>query len=943
LWRDSEGKYQVDYKATLNLPKTSFSMKANLKELEPRLQKKWQEWGLYEKIRQKCKGHPLYVLHDGPPYANGDVHIGTALNKILKDIVVKFKTMSGFDAPFVPGWDCHGLPIEHKVVSELGAGSAEIPRREIRRRCRNYASRYVEVQKKQFESLGVFGEWERPYLTFSPEYEAGVITVFRQLLEKGYIYRGKKPIHWCFHCKTALAEAELEYRDETSPSIYVNFPVAEGAEEFLQEGFALMIWTTTPWTLPANLACAVHPEFPYAIIEFKASDGRDIRSIIAKDRIEPVMAEISGTNVRVLKVLQGKDLLVLKYLHPFMGRLSPVLPADFVSLGEGTGVVHIAPGHGEEDYMLGSEHGLGLLSPVDENGVFTGEAGPFAGMEIDKADEPICERLDKEGVLLGRLSIDHSYPHCWRCKKPVIFRATDQWFINVEENNLREKMLEAIEKVCWVPDWGRIRISSMVSQRPDWCISRQRSWGVPIPALYCNSCGEVLLKSELVQRVEEVFASKGADSWWSEPVETFLPEGTKCPRCAGTDFRKETDILDVWFESGASHYSVLRKRANLSHPADLYLEGTDQHRGWFQVSLITGMAMDGIAPFRTVLTHGFVVDERGEKMSKSLGNLISAEEALGVAGADMTRLWISSIDFRNDINVSEKILASYADAYRRIRNTLRYLLGNTSDFDPAGDSVDYEEMPEIDRWALLALERLKERVKRAYEEFEFHRVYQLVYNFCVVDMSSFYLDVLKDRMYTWEKKGLPRRASQSAFWEIAKGLCLVLAPILVHTSEEAWQELRKKEPELEESVHLADWPSAKKERIDDELEKRWDKMFLLRSDILRELEKARVAKLIGAPLEARVTLGTEDDSLRTFIQSFPEKLETILIVSEVRLLQRGGFGTPGGNFPNLSIQIERAPYQKCERCWNFRPSVGKSKRHPKLCEPCAKLVEGFTH
>ena len=941
----------MDYKGTLNLPKTSFPMKANLKALEMRLQKQWEEMNLYQKIRQARRGRKLYLLHDGPPYANGDVHIGTGLNKILKDVVVKYKTMRGFDAPFLPGWDCHGLPIEHKVMTELGKKASSMTTAEIRKHCHDCASKFVGIQRRQFKSLGVFGEWEDPYLTFSPEYEAGVIHVFGRLLEKGFVHKGKKPIHWCTSCKTALAEAELEYRDETSPSIYVNFPIAEGAGEVFPgkklgpfiSRLNLMIWTTTPWTLPGNLALAVRPEATYALLQLKSKEGEEIVSIVARDLIQQVVEETSASEPLILAETTGKELQKLKFRHPLTGKISPVLPAAFVLLSEGTGVVHIAPGHGEEDYLLGVENGLEVFCPVDERGVFTQEAGEFAGLEVHEANERITDRLEELGVLLGHDTIRHSYPHCWRCKKEVIFRATEQWFIKVDHENLRQRMLEEVERVRWIPDWGKIRISSMLVERPDWCISRQRAWGVPIPAFYCTSCQGLVLEKGIVDRVEKVFAEKGASSWWSEPFATFLPPGQKCSRCGGKDFRKESDIFDVWFESGVSHYSVLRKRQGLSYPADLYLEGTDQHRGWFQVSLITAEACEGSAPFRAVLTHGFVVDERGEKMSKSLGNLLSAEEAVGVAGADMTRLWISSVDFRNDISVSPSILASYAEAYRRLRNTLRYLLGNTSDFDPKANSVTYAEMMEIDRWALLELAKLLEALSAAYDEFEFHRVFQLVHNFCVVEMSSFYLDVLKDRMYTWEKDGLPRRSAQTVFWQLAKSLCLVLAPVLAHTAEEAWQELRKKERDLPESVHLAEWPKPMDQCVDRDLDRRWEKMLAIRSDVLRELEKARVAGLIGSALEAEVRLTTRDKPLREFLESFPEKLETIFIVSGVKLEGEppGGIaaGTPGENFKSLFIEVPRSTHRKCERCWNYRSSVGKSAVHPDICERCIEVVE----
>ena len=935
----------MNYKDTLNLPRTEFSMKANLRHLEPKMQQKWEREKLYERILESRRASKTFILHDGPPYANGDIHIGTGLNKILKDIVVKFKTMQGYYAPYVPGWDCHGLPIEHKVMQEAGKSVKDLDKVKIIERCRQYASRYIEIQKKQFKSLGVLGDWENPYLTMAASYEAGVIHMFAKMVENGYVYKSKKPIHWCMSCKTALAEAELEYSDEKSPSIFVLFPFLEGVEEVFPElkgkHSHIMIWTTTPWTLPANLACAVHPEFDYSAVSFITKDGREVIAVLAKETVENVMDTIKGSDIRELGTVKGKALEGLTYRHNLTDRPCPVVLAEYVTLTDGTGVVHTAPGHGQEDYLTGRQYKLEILSPVDADGVFTEEAGQFSGMDIYKGNKAICEYLGNNGFLLYHATVEHSYPHCWRCKNPVIFRATDQYFLNVEHNNLRGRALDAIQHVKWIPGWGQARISSMVELRPDWCLSRQRTWGVPIPAFCCEDCDEVVLDKKLIDSVEKVFEEKGIMSWHTEPIDTFLPEGTKCKNCGGSRFRRETDILDVWFDSGVSHYCVLRKHPQLYHPCELYLEGTDQHRGWFQTSLLAGMAADGVAPFKTVLTHGFVVDEEGKKMSKSLGNLLNAEDIAKQVGADVMRLWISSIDYTEEINVSKNIIAGYSDAYRRIRNTIRYLLGNTYDFDPSKDALEWEELTELDRWAYLTLEGLIARVERAYDQYQFHRVYQLIYNFCVVEMGSFYLDVLKDRLYTWQIDGQERRSAQTVMWQILEGLLLLTAPILVHTAEEAWAKVRAKKPEYPESVHFAEFPAVDESHKDEKLMERWAKILDLRSEVTREIEKLRAARLIGNSLEVTINFATEDGELYEFLSSFPERLETIFIVSEVALSRGKNNGSPAERFEKLYIEAKKSEHQKCERCWNFRASVGKDEKHPTICDRCIEVVEAI--
>jgi len=934
---------KTGYKDTLNLPKTTFGMRAGLTRKEPAMRQEWERTDLYGRIRQARRGSPRYILHDGPPYANGNAHIGQGLNKVLKDIVVKYETMRGFDAPYVPGWDCHGLPIEHKVLQELGEAAKTIPRTEIRRRCRQYAEKFIDIQREQFKTLGVFARWDKPYLTMTPEYEAGVIDVFARLVAAGYVYHARKPVHWCTTCKTVLAEAELEYHPQASPSIYVLFDMvglpaeAEGVARI--ENPAILIWTTTPWTLPANLAAAVNPSASYAAVRLgMPEDGRTRTVFLAADLVEDVMSACGIAEYEVVCRVPGKKLTGIEYRHPFADRVSPVLEARFVALDEGSGCVHIAPGHGREDFRLGQEAGLDVFSPVDADGRFTEEAGPLAGMEIHAAEQDICENLKLSGHLLSLSKIEHSYPHCWRCRRPVIFRATPQWFVEVDHNQLRKRMLDEVEHVRWVPAWGRNRISGMIRQRPDWCISRQKAWGVPIPAFYCEKCDEPLLTEETVSAVGKVFAEKGSDSWFELAADRFLPEGAKCANCGGTSFRKETDIFDVWFESGSSSRSVLMNNADLAFPADLYLEGSDQHRGWFQLSQLSIMAGFGRTPFKTVLTHGFVVDEKGHKMSKSLGNLIDAVKPVEKFGADIMRLWLSSVDYREDIKVSMDVIGGISDAYRRIRNTFRYLLGNLADFDPAADAVPYERMCEIDRWALSAIQHLVERVTEAYENYEFYRVYHFVHNFCVVEMSSFYLDVLKDRLYTFARDSRERRSCQTVMRELLLVLTRLLAPIIVFTSEEVWK-CADPDGRIAPSVHLADWPSPDPDFMDVELDARWQRFMTVRGDVTRELEKLRAEKVIGSSLEATVELYTRDEELAGFLTNFSEPLETLFIVSGVSV----GTDEPGDTIaaldtPGLSIRVSVSPHPKCARCWNRRESVGTDPDYPDLCDRCREVV-----
>ena len=738
----------TDYRQTLNLPQTGFPMKANLAKREPEILKEWDSKSIYPQISRRSEGRTKYILHDGPPYANGHIHIGTALNKILKDFIVKSKFMVGYDSHYVPGWDCHGLPVEHEVEKSLGSKKGALSIVEIRQRCRDYAAEFVGIQRKEFERLGVFGEWENPYLTMSFEYQATIVKEFGKFLLNGSVYKGKKPVHWCPTCKTALAEAEVKYENHRSPSIYVKFKmVTDLGERFpglKGKPLYVLIWTTTPWTLPANLAIALHPDFDYVAVDV----GSEIY-VLAEGLLEEVMGKIGVKNYRVLEKIKGATLEGLKCRHPFLDRDSVLILAPYVTLDAGTGCVHTAPGHGQEDYESGVQYGLDIYSPVDDDGRFTQDVPFFAGQFVFDANQSVNKKLMEVGALLKEERMEHSYPHCWRTNDPIIFRATEQWFISMEKNSLRSKALKSINEVTWIPPWGRERIYGMIENRPDWCVSRQRAWGIPITVFYCNSCQETLVTQKTIDHVVALFEEKGADVWFAEPAERLLPQGTACPHCGGKAFSKETDILDVWFDSGVSHAAVMEKRPGLEWPASLYLEGSDQHRGWFHSSLLTSVGTRGRAPYRSVLTHGFVVDGEGKKMSKSAGNVIAPEEVISKLGADVLRLWVAAEDYKDDIKISDEILKRLADAYFRIRNTFRFLLGNLYDFQPEKDTVPYPELYEIDRWALYRLHKLIGRVREAYERFEFHVVYHSVQNFCAVEMSALYFDILKDRLYTY--------------------------------------------------------------------------------------------------------------------------------------------------------------------------------------------------
>ncbi len=922
----------MDYKNTLNLPKTNFPMKANLSRKEPELLKMWEGMNIYEKIRQSLKGRKTYILHDGPPYANGNIHLGTALNKVIKDMVVKSKNMSGFDSIYVPGWDCHGLPIEHQVEKELGAMKNEMSHADIRRFCRVFADRYVGVQRGQFKRLGVFGEWEKPYLTMSYDYEAATIEEFGKLYFSGDVYRGKKPVYWCASCKTALAEAEVEYSDHMTPSIYVKFAmisdISKVRPKLAREKVGVVIWTTTPWTIPPNQAIAVHEEFIYAAVKVN-----DETLILAKELLDYCMDAFGYKTYKVVDEFPGSVLEGLKCKHPLVDHESLLILAPFVTLDAGTGCVHIAPGHGQEDYEIGMKYGLDNYAPVDDDGRYTSDVKDFAGQFVFDANESVIKKLAEVGALLGRVDIEHSYPHCWRCKNPIIFRSTEQWFISMDKNNLRQKTLEAIEAVEWLPAWGRDRISGMIRSRPDWCISRQRLWGVPITMFFCSRCKSDLMRKDIIGHVVKLVNEYGADVWFERDTKDLLPVGTVCPVCQSDQFSKETDILDVWFDSGVSHAAVLEKRSYLGSPADMYLEGSDQHRGWFHSSLLESVGTRGRAPYRTVLTHGFVVDGEGKKMSKSMGNVVDPEEIIDKYGVEILRLWVAAEDYTQDIRISDEILERLVEAYRRIRNTSRFVLGNLYDFDRS-KMVSYQDMEEIDRWALHRLQEIVQRVRAAYNQYQFHHAFFTLHNFCTVDLSALYLDVLKDRLYTSRAESRQRRSAQSAMLVILDAMTRLLAPILSFTAEEIWLSLPPHQGK-EISVHLTQFPEVNPEYMDAGLAANWNKMIALRGEISKAIETARKNKVVGHSLDAGVDISASGE-LRAFLEAHLEDLRTLLIISQIGIVEKEGIKSPyvSPEFAGLTIGVRKTRGKKCDRCWVYSETVGVNNEHPTICERC---------
>ncbi|MFA5115100.1 MAG: isoleucine--tRNA ligase [Candidatus Omnitrophota bacterium] len=924
----------TDYKNTLNLPRTAFPMKGDLPKREPSILKTWQEGDIYGAICKKGNSaNRKYILHDGPPYANGNIHIGHALNKTLKDIIVKYKAMQGFYAPYVPGWDCHGLPVEHQLFKELKINKYQIDQLEFRKKAYQYASRYVEIQEGEFKRLGVFGDWDNPYLTLSREYEESIVRSFAELVKAGYVYRGLKPVNWCYRCETALAEAEVEYEDHDSPSIFVKFGIKPGGD-FGPES-SLVIWTTTPWTLIANVAVAVHPDFAYSYI--KTPKGN---LVIANVRLA-ILSQAGIDKYEVLRELKGRELEGLIYEHPFGLREGRVVLADYVSAEEGSGLVHTAPGHGAEDYLTGMKYKLPTLMPVDSKGNFDDSAGEFRGLNVYDANKKIIDKLESLGALLLAARLRHSYPHCWRCKSPVIFRATNQWFLDIDHKQegagipLRRQLLDAIgNDVEWIPSAGRERISAMVESRPDWCLSRQRYWGVPIPALICNKCKKETLQPEVIERFAALVAKEGSDSWFSREVTDFIPEGFACS-CGGNSFSKGTDILDVWFDSGVSAEAVLKKRKELSYPADLYLEGSDQHRGWFQSSLISAMCINGRPPFRTVLTHGHVVDGEGRKMSKSLGNVISPQDIIKDYGADIVRLWVAASDYNEDIRISKEMLARLSESYRKIRNTVRFILSNLYDFEPENDEVSYGDLKAIDKWILKESEAALEQINVSYDSFKFYKAYKSIYDFCNEQLSMYYLDMIKGRLYTYGARSPQRRSAQTAIFRVLNILVRVMAPVLSFTAEEVWQNMPKdKASKAAPSVHLSDWPEPNVEITRDDAPLRLGEVVLRIPLVAKVLEELRGKGQIGSSFDARINILTNDPKRYTFLSSLKDELCEIFKVSQVEITKKDKTGEV------IRIEAAKAEGAKCVRCWNYSSSVGKDKDHPLICERCLSAIGG---
>ncbi len=937
----------MDYKDTLNLPQTNLPMKANLARNEPNILTSWNETNIQDKIQQKGKNRPLYTLHDGPPYANGNIHIGHALNKILKDIIVKSKTMSGFRSVYIPGWDCHGLPIEHQVDKKLGKKRHELDKSQKRKLCREYAKGFVDIQREEFIRLGVFGKWDKPYLTMDYQYEAAIVREFASFVGHGLVYKGFKPIHWCSTCTTALAEAEVEYLEHKSPSIYVKFPLSTEAQEKLQfpTPASIIIWTTTPWTLPANLAIALHPDYNYVAVQVE----KQIYIVAESLMVQSLEAMGITEGYKIVAHYKGSQLDGLSCRHPFLDQESKVILGAHVTLEQGTGCVHTAPGHGQEDYEMGIKYNLPIYNPVDDQGNFLPDTPYFGGMNVFSANQAVIDKLRQDGNLLAKQNIRHSYPHCWRCKNPVIFRATKQWFISMDKGELRKRVLDAVNKVTWIPAWGRERIYGMLEGRPDWCISRQRVWGVPIMALYCRDCGYVLLDEAIINHIAELVASDGTDIWFTREASELLPPGTNCPECGKSAWQKEMDILDVWFDSGVSHAAVLESDPEQNYPAQLYLEGSDQHRGWFHSSLITAVATRQMSPYEAVLTHGFVVDGEGKKMSKSAGNVIAPQKVINQHGAEILRLWDAGEDYRAEVRISPEILKRLVDAYRRIRNTCRFLLGNLYDFDPQKDKITNQELNEIDKWTLHQLQTLIKRIKSAYDEFTFHVIYHQLHNFCTVELSAIYLDILKDRLYCSSPKDKERRAAQTVMLEALLTLLKLMAPVLCFTADEIWQHLPPGAAP-EESVHLSDFPEVNRDYLDEELAKKWEGLLKIRSEVCNALETARKPPegepLIGSALEAQVSLYLPSALVDLLKNHSEEDLSALFIVSSV--VKKNSVDSPQAEhslsfesleIDGLSIGIDRASGEKCQRCWMYHPKVSQDGAHPGLCPRCASVVK----
>jgi isoleucyl-tRNA synthetase len=936
---------KTDYQKTLNLPQTDFAMKAGLAQKEPVMLARWQDDKIYQSIRQKAKGATPFILHDGPPYANGHIHIGHALNKILKDMIVKYKTMKGFDALYIPGWDCHGLPIEHQLLKDMKASKSDFDTLVFRKKANEYAMKFVGIQREEFKRLGIFGQWDDPYLTLSPHYEYWILKSLAKLTQKGYVYRSLKPVNWCYSCETALAEAEVEHENKESPTVFVRFQVEnpQAIDLSADKKISLLIWTTTPWTLLANVAVAAHAEFNYVCIDL----GNEIL-IVEKGLSERVLSKnpvilSAAKDFKILKELKGSALTKLTYVHPFAKKEHcQVVVADYVTKEDGTGLVHTAPGHGQDDFQTGLRYNLPILMPVNGKGVFTQEGVPFNGQFVFKANDQIIANLHERGMLFFTEKINHSYPHCWRCKNPIIFRATEQWFLSIDHLNLRSQLREVIEdQVEWIPAAGRERILGMVNTRPDWCLSRQRLWGVPIPALTCQGCnGQQKLFVEVIEHIAGLVKAHGSDIWFEKDIKDLLPAGFKCPECSGQDFQKTQDILDVWFDSGVSHQAVFHEMIKSALPADLYLEGSDQHRGWFQSSLIPSVAMDHKAPYKQVLTHGFVVDGAGRKMSKSLGNVVKPQEIIDTYGADILRLWVASSSYNEDVRVSKEIIDRLVDAYRKIRNTLRYLLGNLNGFDPDKHLLKYEEMLELDRWALNRLACTIKALDEAYERYDFVTVFKTAYSFCNEDLSSIYLDILKDRLYTCPAYSKERLSAQTVLYYILDALTRIIAPVMPFTAEETLGFSPRRASDKSASVHVLAWPVVDPQWISPQTEDRFKVLLDMRDFVLKALDEQRKSGKIGSGLQAKVVILTASNRDLQYFNSFKENLASIFIVSQVEIKQVASVTAALNEyFSQTEIQIYPADGVKCARCWNWRMDVGKSSLHPTLCASCTAIVE----
>ncbi|PAF16704.1 isoleucine--tRNA ligase [Terribacillus saccharophilus] len=916
----------MDYKETLLMPETAFPMRGNLPNKEPKMQQEWEEQNIYKKVQERTEGRPLFVLHDGPPYANGDLHMGHALNKVLKDFIVRYKSMSGFHAPYVPGWDTHGLPIE-QALTKKKVDRKKMTVAEFRRLCAEYAMQQINNQRTQFKQLGVRGDWDNPYITLTKDYEAAQIKVFGEMAERGYIYKGMKPVYWSPSSESALAEAEIEYQDKRSASIYVAFQVKDGKNLF-QGDEKFIIWTTTPWTLPANVAISLHPQVTYVVAQVGSE-----KYVVAEDLLSNVTETLEWSSPEVLKTFKGKEAEYVTTQHPFYDRESLIILGEHVTTDSGTGCVHTAPGHGEEDFFASQKYKLPIISPLDDKGVFTNEAPGFEGVFYDTANKEITELLEEKGALLKLEFFTHSYPHDWRTKKPVIYRATAQWFASIKA--FREQIIEQIKEVEWFPKWGETRLYNMFRDREDWCISRQRAWGVPIPVFYGEN-GEPIITEETIQHVSDLFLEHGSNIWFEREAKDLLPEGFTSEHSPNGIFTKETDIMDVWFDSGSSHQGVLVNRPELQRPADLYLEGSDQYRGWFNSSLTTSVAVTGKAPYKAVLSHGFALDGKGKKMSKSLGNIVVPAKIMKQYGADILRLWVASVDYQSDVRISDEIIKQTSEGYRKLRNTFRFLLANLHDFDPAKDSVAHADMVEVDRYMLAKLSDLTKHVRASYDKYEFADVYSAILSFCSVELSAFYLDFGKDILYIEAADHPARRSIQTAYYEIVKALLQMLAPILAHTTEEAWSHIPG---EKAESIQLSDFPEAAAIADHDELLTKWDHFIKVRDDVLKALEIARSEKVIGKSLESKLTIVAKDDETKQLLQGI-DNLHQLLIVSEANVVDSD---SDAADYEHVAVRVEKHPADRCERCWVASDTVGQDEKHPELCSRCASIVEAHYH